>query len=102
VLDNILKNYRDASVRENSEKPVMSIVIIDHTQHVGITVEATNAANAPALERLFEPFWSSDPGGLGIGLYQAKQMLEMQGGSLQVTQDAETPLRFHISFPAQA
>jgi signal transduction histidine kinase len=102
ALDNILKNYRDASLRENAEKPLMAIVITIHRSHVGITVEATNAPHAPALERLFEPFWSSDPAGLGIGLYQAKQMLEMQGGSLRVTQDADTPLRFHITYPVHA
>lgn len=99
ALDNILKNYHDASVREHISKPVMTIAIATHAQQVSITIEATNGTAALAPERLFEPFWSSDAAGLGIGLYQAKQMLEMQGGSLQVTQNSDTPLRFTITFP---
>lgn len=102
ALDNILKNYHDASVREHTGQPLMMIAIETHAQHVSIAITASNGSRAPALERLFEPFWSSDAAGLGIGLYQAKQMLEMQGGSLQVTQDADTPLRFNIMFPLQA
>lgn len=102
ALNNILKNYHDASVREQSSKPLMVIAIQTHAQQVSVTIEARNGATAPALERLFEPFWSSDAAGLGIGLYQAKQMLEMQGGSLQVKQDNDTPLRFDITFPLRA
>lgn len=101
ALDNILKNYHDASVREDRNKPLMLITISTYAEQVSITIEASNAASVPAPERLFEPFWSSDAAGLGIGLYQAKQMLEMQGGSLQVIQDNITPLRFHISFPVK-
>lgn len=101
ALDNILKNYHDASVREHIYKPVMVIAIATQAQEVSITIEAMNGAGAVAPERLFEPFWSSDGAGLGIGLYQAKQMLEMQGGSLQVTQDSETKLRFIIKFLVQ-
>jgi signal transduction histidine kinase len=99
ALDNILKNYHDASVREQSGTPQMLIVIENHVEHVSITIKAQNGASAPALERLFEPFWSSDAAGLGIGLYQAKQMLEVQGGSLQVKQDKNTPLRFVVTYP---
>lgn len=102
ALDNILKNYHDASVREHIAKPLMLIAIDTHAQQVSISIEARNGTGAPAPERLFEPFWSSDAAGLGIGLYQAKQMLEMQGGSLQVTQDSLTPLRFNITFPLSA
>jgi signal transduction histidine kinase len=99
ALDNIIKNYHDASTREQVEKPLLVITIKMHTHYVGITIYARNGKSVPALERLFEPFWSSDAAGLGIGLYQAKQMLEMQGGSLQVTQEIDAPLRFQISFP---
>ncbi len=102
ALDNILKNYHDASVREHQPKPLMKIAIESDAQQVHIRIHADNDSRTPALERLFEPFWSSDAGGLGIGLYQAKQMLEMQGGSLQVSQDHALHLHFTINLPVDA
>ncbi|MES2934247.1 MAG: HAMP domain-containing sensor histidine kinase [Pseudomonadota bacterium] len=101
VLDNILKNYHDLAIRENTARLQVSVVIKRHSGQVEITIEAADAPPAPAPERLFEPFWSSDPAGLGIGLYQAKQMLELQGGALWISHEAGAPLRFHITYPDQ-
>ncbi|MDD5030539.1 MAG: hypothetical protein PHH58_13750 [Rhodoferax sp.] len=40
-------------------------------------------ADQIAPEKLFEPFASGRPGGLGLGLYQARQSLREAGGDLQ-------------------
>lgn len=99
ALDNILKNYSDMQLRDNRIKPFVSITITNDAQSVLITLFATNTPPAQQVERLFEPFWSSDPAGLGIGLYQAKQMLSMCQGSLQVRQIESGQLEFHIRLP---
>jgi signal transduction histidine kinase len=99
ALDNILKNYSDMQLRDNQIKPSVSIAITDDERDVNITISATNTPPAQQIERLFEPFWSSDPAGLGIGLYQAKQMLEMCQGSLRVHQIKGGRLQFHIRLP---
>lgn len=100
ILDNIFKNYHDLRSRENLPALLLRIFITVRTDQVEITVEAANATPIVAPERLFEPFWSNHADGLGVGLYQAKQMLEMAGGKLWVTQQPEAPLRFHLTWPA--
>lgn len=99
ALDNILKNYGDMHLRDSAIKPVVSIAIADGVDAVDIVITSTNTPPATQVERLFEPFWSSDPAGLGIGLYQAKQMLEMCGGTLHIQQTETGQLQFHIGFP---
>jgi signal transduction histidine kinase len=99
ALDNILKNYADLSVRNQAVKPVLTIDIANDKAAVVITIAADKVPAVTQIERLFEPFWSSDPAGLGIGLYQAKQMLEICGGTVGVNQTATGQLRFLVRLP---
>lgn len=102
ALDNILKNYSDMQLRDNQVKPSIAIVITNDERDAHIAISAINTPPAQQVERLFEPFWSSDPAGLGIGLYQAKQMLEMCKGSLHVQQIEGGHLQFHIRLPLKS
>ncbi len=99
VFDNIFKNYHDVSVREALPALALEIAIREDGPVAQITVQASAAPRVEALERLFEPFWSSAPAGLGIGLYQARQIMESLGGSVAATQEAQGPLRFLVRCP---
>ena len=99
VFDNILKNYQDVAIREAIPALTLEIAIGDDGETAEITVQALAAPRVAALERLFEPFWSSTPAGLGIGLYQARQIMESLGGSLSAAQDTTGPLRFCVRCP---
>ncbi len=101
VLDNILKNYNDFSQPGNSARPLLLIEIAKNGEGVDITFESQHTPPDIPVERLFEPFWSSTPDGLGIGLYQAKQLLEMQGGKLGVQQTHNRLLQFRVSLPGE-
>lgn len=54
-----------------------------------------------APEKIFEPFASGRPRGLGLGLYQARKSLREAGGDLKARASPEG-LRFLLSLPAQA
>jgi len=54
-----------------------------------------------APEKIFEPFASGRPQGLGLGLYQARKSLREAGGDLRATPSPEG-LRFQLRLPAQA
>ena len=101
ALDNILKNYSDFSPPENSLRPLIQIGISENAAGVDITFESQHTLPDVSLERLFEPFWSSTPDGLGIGLYQAKQLLEMHGGKLSVRKTESGALQFRVSLPGK-
>jgi signal transduction histidine kinase len=102
VFDNILKNYHDLAMAQPQPGLVVEIGIDDTGPAVSVTIAAPAAPRAQALERLFEPFWSSTPAGLGIGLYQARHIIERLGGSLKAIQDREGPLRFVVMCPPTA
>ena len=102
VLDNILKNYHDLGQREHIAALLLEITVASGHDGVAITIRAPGAPHAAALERLFEPFWSSTPAGLGIGLYQARHLMHQQGGSLSVSEDAAHTLCFHLNCPHPA
>ncbi|MFZ6843868.1 sensor histidine kinase [Undibacterium sp. RuTC16W] len=96
ALDNVLKNYSDIAGRQDKLKPLITIDIRDHVQTVEVTIAAAGTVMVTNIERLFEPFWSSDPAGLGIGLYQAKQMLFLCNSTINVVQVPAGHLEFHI------
>jgi signal transduction histidine kinase len=99
ALDNILKNYSDIAARSIGVKPLVSIDISESHSLIGITITASNMPPVEHIERLFEPFWSQDPAGLGIGLYQAKQMVEACRGNIVATLHDNGQLQFHIDLP---
>ncbi|GAO35898.1 hypothetical protein SCT_1294 [Sulfuricella sp. T08] len=101
VLDNILKNYGDFSQPEYGLRPLVHVGISENGNSVDITFESQQTPSDIPLERLFEPFWSSSPDGLGIGLYQAKQLLEMRGGKLGVQRKDNGALQFRIALPGK-
>jgi len=51
--------------------------------------------------RLFEPFQTTKARGLGIGLYQCRQIIHAAGGSLTVESEEGTGSRFVVSLPCQ-
>lgn len=101
ALDNILKNYGDFSQPENRLRPLIHIGISETGEGVEITFESLHTPPDIPLERLFEPFWSSTPDGMGIGLYQAKQLLEMHGGKLGARKTENGALQFQVSLPGK-
>lgn len=104
AFENILKNYSDLHLRLGGEKPLVKIHIatdIDTAyESVSIRIFSEDTPVMPNIERLFEPFWSMNPNGLGIGLYQAKHLLESCGGSLNAQQNESGRLAFQIQLPS--
>ncbi|HEY8608072.1 MAG TPA: HAMP domain-containing sensor histidine kinase [Noviherbaspirillum sp.] len=101
ALDNILKNYADAGLREG-RTPVVAIHVGQGGKAVTVNVSADDPQPAGVVERLFEPFWSSHPSGLGVGLYQARQALESCGGALAAERGESGRLCFAVTLPVAA
>jgi C4-dicarboxylate-specific signal transduction histidine kinase len=57
-------------------------------------------ASAETLERMFTPFYSSKPDGLGLGLSMSRGMVEGFGGTLQAHPAEGGGLRLECRLPA--
>jgi PAS domain S-box-containing protein len=53
------------------------------------------------LEHLFAPFYTTKPGGLGMGLSICRSIIEAHGGRLWVTANLPRGAIFHFTVPAQ-
>jgi signal transduction histidine kinase len=47
-------------------------------------------------ERLFKPFNTTKPGGMGIGTYESQQYIQSIGGRIEVDSTPEAGTRFRV------
>ena len=71
------------------------------------TVQATisdtgHGLATEAAERLFQPFFSTKPGGMGLSLSVSRSIVESQGGQLWATPNPDRGTSFHFTLPRHA
>ncbi|MCX5842158.1 MAG: ATP-binding protein [Deltaproteobacteria bacterium] len=95
IFDNILRNVYEKSLEERDVKCAVEITADE--KNATIVISDTGS---PIEEkaRLFEPFFSTKKGGLGIGLFQAKNIVHAMKGDIQVLSRA-TGVTFEIVLP---
>ena len=91
VLINLLKNAEEA-VKDIEDKNISISARAEKPQHIiTINVEDNGCGIMPeVLDRIFVPFFTTKPGGSGIGLSICRQIASLHGGSITV---ASTPLK---------
>ena len=82
VLLNLVRNGREAMAGAGGRLTLGTRVI---NGEVEVTVADTGPGlSAEAREHLFEPFFSTKPGGTGLGLSLSQQIVQAHGGRLEV------------------
>jgi two-component system, LuxR family, sensor kinase FixL len=67
---------------------------------VRVTISDTgHGLVAEAAERLFQPFFSTKPGGMGLSLSVSRSIVESQGGRLWATSNPDRGTSFHFTLP---
>ena len=95
IFDNLLKNIYDKSLQEPDVTCWIDIV---HSGHIiKIIVSDTGKLKADR-NRLFEPFYSTKKNGLGIGLYQSRNIAHSMKGDIRILPD-ESGTTFEITLP---
>ena len=70
------------------------------TGDVRVAVRDSGPGLTPAaLERLFEPFYTTKPGGLGLGLSICRSIIEAHGGRLWASADVPRSATFQFTLP---
>ncbi|HET9955856.1 MAG TPA: HAMP domain-containing sensor histidine kinase [Polyangiaceae bacterium] len=104
VLDNLLDNavkFSDAAapIELEAERDATGAELVLRVRDQGVGIPAAD------LERVFEPFFRSDPsrtrstGGVGLGLTVVRRILHAHGGSIRVESTPQQGTRFEIRVP---
>ncbi len=100
LFSNLAPNWRDVA----AQKPTFHLRMREATQQAQAHAEIEflspwrQGESRLPTNQLFEPFTSGRPGGLGLGLYQARKSLNEGGGQLSA-EATETGLSFRLTLP---
>lgn len=56
--------------------------------------------DAQVVDRLFQPFLTTKPDGMGLGLSISRSIIEAHGGRIWITSHGEQGTSFHVALPA--
>jgi len=106
VLLNLLLNAAEASREVVADRRLVSVSAEVHRTeqraHIAVKVRDAGVGLGGAdLTQLFQPFYTTKPGGLGMGLSVSKTIVERHGGRLWVTANTDHGATFHFCIPVQ-
>jgi len=102
VLLNLLLNAIDAAGASESKPGRVSVVA--RPSDSGVSVEVTDTGpgmDEQTLARIFQPFFTTKPGGMGLGLAISRSIVAAHGGTLEVRSTPGRGTTFRIELPLQ-
>lgn len=104
VVVNLLRNAIDALREERPAEPRISLALRCHRGEAEARIADNGVGlSAEAEQRLFVPFSSTKPNGMGIGLAICRSFVELHQGRLWFSRGPERGCTFHLGLPlAQA
>jgi two-component system, LuxR family, sensor kinase FixL len=102
VLVNLIRNAEEAM--RTAQVPISEIRIsVTTLAHKNMAMVSVND-NGPGidedtLKRIFKPFFTTKPTGLGVGLSISRALIEANGGRLWLDSDYKQGARFHFTLP---
>ncbi len=100
ALINLLRNAADAAAE--SQQPGIEIDCRTEGDRCVIDVRDNGAGLTPEQrEQIFVPFYTTKPGGSGIGLSLARRIAQSHGGRIAVLENAPRGAVFRLSLPAR-
>ena len=63
-------------------------------------IDTGKGMSPEVLARVFRPFFSTKPGGTGLGLATARKIIEAHGGAIDVQSEVGRGTKFTIRLPA--
>jgi signal transduction histidine kinase len=105
-LGQLLSNLLTNAIRHGAEGTISVYASGTEPDHISFSVQNSGAIAPHVRERLFDPFRAGgDPltrsGGLGLGLFIVKQIVEAHGGNIAVSSSAADGTRFEVQLPRQ-
>ena len=103
VMVNLLRNALEAIYESPIDQPQLTV----RTQRNGIEAEVAVRDSGAGLRadvaaEIFEPFVTSKPGGLGMGLSICRSIIDAHGGRVWSTANPDRGMTFHFTLPLVA
>lgn len=103
VLINLITNAMQAMQEaRSSSKRIVIAFSVQEDANVRISVSDTGPGISPSfLDRIFTPYFTTKPSGMGMGLAICRSTIEARGGKLTVTNSGGVGATFQIELPVQ-
>ena len=97
VITNLLLNARDAA----GTRGRITVETSEHDRCVTLSVSDNGCGMTPEFIRdsLFRPFRTTKKKGLGIGMFQAKMIIDAHSGSIEVESKTDVGTTFRVTLP---
>ena len=100
VMLNLMMNAIEAMTQAATPRELLISSGADDSKGVVVVVRDSGPGlDSKSLERLFEPFYTTKPQGMGMGLAICRSMIEAHGGRLWATSNRDRGAAFHFSLP---
>jgi PAS domain S-box-containing protein len=101
VLNLIMNAVEAMSEASNGSRDLLISTAEDISNGVVVTVRDSGPGLSPeGLGRLFDPFYTTKPGGMGMGLSICRSIIEAHEGRVWATANLPQGACFHFSLPA--
>ncbi|MCK5915544.1 MAG: PEP-CTERM system histidine kinase PrsK, partial [Deltaproteobacteria bacterium] len=101
-LDTVLLNLIINAFEAGDQAPAVQVAVgrgLDDAPYVKISDAGCGMSVEFIDNRLFKPFSTTKTKGLGIGLYQCKQIVEAHGGQIEVASEIGIGTTFVVTLP---
>ena len=100
VLLNLTMNAIEAMTQVTGARELLISSEADRPKGVVVVVRDSGAGlDSKSFTRLFEPFSTTKPQGMGMGLAICRSIVEAHGGRLWATTNPDRGASFHFSLP---
>jgi signal transduction histidine kinase len=100
ILLNLIMNAIEAMSDVKGSRNLLISTVEGKPNGVLATVRDSGPGlNPESLERLFDPFYTTKPGGLGMGLSICRSIVEAHGGRMWAAANVPQGASFHFSLP---
>jgi signal transduction histidine kinase len=99
ALVNLCMNAIQAMSTSNRRRQLL-VHVANEEQNVAITVSDTGPGiEKELLQAIFEPFYSTKPDGMGMGLAISRSCVERHGGWIEVKSELDQGTQFKLVLP---
>jgi signal transduction histidine kinase len=102
-LNQVITNLLTNAVKYTRSETDITIRVTKLNDRWQLTVEDQGEGiKEPHIDRIFEPFVTGSPTGIGLGLYITKKTVNLMKGEISVDSRPDEGTRFTISMPLQS